>query len=286
MSSGSKINAILGQVYHRLEAHPTLKKDLEYVVSKKGSTAAVQRIFTFTGPDIDTFLLLQQNRDAWTVDPCRFTSILASPSISFCHPVSRAAWDCIVSEQHNAWGAMLRRCRCLVLSMLQKRYRMTLEDIVTQLKHGDVPYTEEVLDKKIKSLLEAGSKYEWLEEHLGRGVTFVLGTAISNDTWERRLPKKCEDNSSRDALQYLKSMGIKEMAAHYRLMRNSIISHMMTQLLQQVMTETFAWATARSMVFGEAEALEAEDQMWVQSLNIYPDPAQFNMNPQPLGPSW
>ncbi|MCJ1477232.1 hypothetical protein MMC13_005903 [Lambiella insularis] len=281
----AKINATLAQVYQHLDSNPAWKSKLDYVVSRKGQAARLQKIFEFQGPDIDTLVLLHQYRETWTTHPMNFALCGLGESATSNHPVLQAALHCLALEQRNAWATMLRRCQCMVLSTLQKLYRMTPEDVAAGLAPIHESYRGEKLATKVKYLLDAGSKYDWLEQQLGRGVTFVLGKTISDDTWEKRLPKFGKQESSQAVLEHLKSTGIIELAAQYRHMRDAIIFFMLTMLLEAAMTSEEAWERARKSVYGEGN-MEDVNQMWNHSLHLYPEGEHFNTVAQSFVSTW
>lgn len=241
----------------------------------------MEKIFEYKAPDIDTMLLLQ-NREAWTQNPSLFVS--SQPGISS-HPMADAALECIAYDQDDAWGVMLRRCRCIVLSLMQKYYKITAEQIAMYMMDSPIgSYPVGVLHNKVKSLLDAGSKYEWLELQLGRGVTFLLGKDINNDTWEKRLTKYGKNDRSRAAIQHLKSIGLTKLASEFEGMRNSIIAHMLMLRLQRLMPEFEANIVAKNIVFGPGETVVAENEIWAQSLSVYGNLPCFDTIPQSCDP--
>ena len=285
-SSAATINVTLAEAYEQLDANPAWKSKVDYVVSRKGQATRIAKIFDYQGPDIDTFVLLIQYREMWKTEPVTFVSFGMGQVTTSNHPVLQAALNCLSSEQHDAWSTMLRRCQCMVLSALQKLYRMTPENVAVGLEElVDVPYRGKELLEKVKSLLDAGSKYDWLEQQLGRGVTFVLGKMIKDQTWEKHLHKFGKDDSSRAALKHLASTGISELAAQHRDMRNAIIFFMLTGLLEPAMTPAERWKVAQGIVYGTVDVI-AHHQMWTQSLGLYADNGCFNTVPQPFVSTW
>jgi len=91
---------------------------------------------------------------------------------------------------------------------------------------------------KITEMIDAGSRYRNLEQHLGIGVSLVLGMDPTETTWTKLLPKSGPKFD--DVMKHLKSTELPNLAVRYRILREIVVGHQLGtfRAIQQRMFET------------------------------------------------
>lgn len=173
---------MLDEIHQQLKTDKQLSKSIPFTLRVKSTKDRWGSVLQYAGPDPETASLLKVRRDEWTANPELFVSMMEIvPLIS--DPVVHIVYQCSRFDRVGAWAEMLRRCFCIVLSQLQKQFRLNAEFVAAQLREVE-PHSR-VEGKDVSQLQDAGSRYEALEASLGKGVTFVLGVAHARQLYVR-----------------------------------------------------------------------------------------------------
>ncbi len=178
-------NYILTIIHNRLNEDKALAKGLQFSLQRKSERPRQKdwaKTYKYSGPDPETTSLLDQFREAWTGEPVSFVVGRFGAPTGYGHPVVQTVSCCIYINRLDAWSTILRRCYCVILSRLQKRYTIPAEIVARQIIEFESQSFEfEDLVHQVEHLQEAGSRYECLQQSLGVGVIFVLGQDVAND---------------------------------------------------------------------------------------------------------
>ncbi|WPH03434.1 Hypothetical protein R9X50_00631400 [Acrodontium crateriforme] len=113
----------------------------------------------------------------------------------------------------------MRRFLCLVFVQFgAERGNYSIDDIASALwirwAISAPSYDVEHWKGEVSAMIELGSRYRNIDEHLGFGASFVLGTSLSETIWTKILPKSGKRFDR--VMEHLRQVGIPQIAMQMR----------------------------------------------------------------------
>lgn len=229
-----KYNKILEDIATEAKEDKGLGNRLKFLIRLKKAPRWHQ-IYEFHGPDIETAALLTQYRTWWTVNPALFFTQTLRPLQGVSHPFAAAAGQCLWREQHDAWGAMIRRAHLVNFSRMQKAYDLPMERMAEILQPHFTSYTRADLIRQVSELLRRGSVLDAFIQDTCPGFIYAVGHRFTDlyvetqhgivhpsnvSRWEQRISKTGPDREA--VLLYLKSIHFMTFASTLNPMAEAI----------------------------------------------------------------
>lgn len=85
-----------------------------------------------------------------------------------------------------------------------------------------------ILEKHLKTMIERGHKYLYLERELGRGICLTLGVNFPETTWTGLLTKGT--NGLDPVMETLRKSSAAELAGRYSTLRDVLVQHKMAEI--------------------------------------------------------
>ncbi|KAM0724053.1 hypothetical protein Q7P37_000233 [Cladosporium fusiforme] len=157
----ARLNALMERIhdFQAMQANDRKKFRYRVVKTNQNDVARRKKFQSYTGPDVETVSMLEQNAEAWTSNPA-----------SFWNYVQGTAPELGSVQSIDATAQMLHLHANLGLS----------------LKHAS---------KTLEKMIARGNSYKYLERTLGVGVCFVLGTSLSETHWTKLLAKSTPESA-------------------------------------------------------------------------------------------
>lgn len=202
LSKAAQLDLQLEKYFQAIESDPELKSRVSFVLQRKPEKSLQssrkprcwKKLMAFRGPDHATREVLTQHAYLWVQDPSlflqptaghNFTPVAGEPYANLTY----LALQCIWTEQTGVVATLQRRVYRVVLSRLQKQYDVRVATLAASLVHYCTnERSKQALEKRLKSMLDAGSRLDYWIEKFGSGAIFVMGQESGDELYECLLP--------------------------------------------------------------------------------------------------
>lgn len=179
---------MLAEIWQVLSSDGDLSKMVPYRLKEKGQNERARRskLSDYAGPDSDTKELLVSNYNLWLADPSAFWTRTLPIQINFLGPPAEIVGRLLQMDRDDAHSRMIRRCSCILLVKLRAQYpHCSAEETALALyRSGLFAHNLRMLIDAVATMMDAGHRYQNMENSLGIGTTIFLGKDTPESTYE------------------------------------------------------------------------------------------------------
>ncbi|KAF2725393.1 hypothetical protein K431DRAFT_342846 [Polychaeton citri CBS 116435] len=203
----AEIDRILQCIHAMHASDPELSRKSQYKLQEKGQAekSRFAGFLQYTGPDNETLKLLEllenqrlsHSLQFWTFSPIHPAAGSGDPQVYLCG--------------------------------LTEIDQNTIRETASMLSEGKGYDPTEKARRTLVAMTERGAKYKFLEQALGRGISLVLGTTLSESHWLKLLPKDGKGKFSQ-VKEHLDTTNVLELSEKFNNLQLAIMTSMASYL--------------------------------------------------------